>query len=458
MGRLALVRCCSPRTGDDVSDPGTDAADRLPRPGFEDDNDDRPIPKVPDPNVEGDDVDTGAILNALRGVVDPELGDNVVDLGMVKRLERGADGVMHVTIALTTAGCPLRAQLMRDAKARVGSLPGIEVVKIHFGEMTAGERSNVMARARWKARDNALDTDIPPTCRVLAISSGKGGVGKSTATANLAVLLADRGHTVGVLDADVGGYSMPQLLGIDSEIEAQRAGEGKAVMKPVAKSIGDGVLRVVSMGSIAGTNETEAIMWRGLMLNRAVQHFLEDVRWGDLDYLLIDMPPGTSDIQMGLARMLPRTDVVIVTTPAKAAQQVAARAADMARKGHLRVAGVIENMGPSFNPDGTVTAMFGSGGGQRLADDIGVPFLGSIPLDTAVAAAGDAGTPAAIEHSGSPASAAYRDLVEVIITDVAPPIEIAECSLRGTLIRAGADIDGARIRAEARQNEPSTVV
>jgi len=258
-----------------------------------------------------------------------------------------------------------------------------------------------------------------------------------------------------VLDADVGGFSMPQLLGIDSDIEGQRAGAGKAVMKPVTRQIGDGALRIVSMGSIAGTNETEAIMWRGLMLNRAVQHFLEDVQWGELDYLLIDMPPGTSDIQMGLARMLPRTDVLIVTTPAKAAQQVAARAADMARKGYLRVAGVIENMGPSTNPDGTITAVFGSGGGQRLAESIGVPLIASIPLDTAVAAAGDAGTPVAIEHPDSTASMAYRDLAEVIVTDVAPPIEIAECSLRGTLIRAGADLDRARARAEARLNEPN---
>jgi ATP-binding protein involved in chromosome partitioning len=415
------------------------------------DDDEKSTPAVPDPKVEGADVDTVAIMNALRGVIDPELGDNVVDLGMVKRLERGADRTMHITIALTTAGCPLRAQLMRDAKARVASLPGIDVVKIHFGEMTADERSNVMARARWKARDNALETDIPPTCRILAISSGKGGVGKSTVTANLAVLLADRGYTVGVLDADVGGFSMPQLLGIDAEIQGQRAGEGKALMRPVAKLVGEGLLHVVSMGSIAGTNETEAIMWRGLMLNRAVQHFLEDVEWGDIDYLLIDMPPGTSDIQMGLARMLPRTDVVIVTTPAKAAQQVAARAADMARKGYLRVAGVIENMGPSTDPDGTITAVFGSGGGQRLADTIGVPLLASIPLDTAVAAAGDTGTPAAMEHPDSAAGVAYRDLTDIIINDVAPPIEIAECSLRGALVRAGADLEGARERAQARQ-------
>jgi ATP-binding protein involved in chromosome partitioning len=418
-----------------VTDPDTPAPDR---------------PEVVPPDVVGDDVDREAIINALRGVIDPELGDNVVDLGMVKRLERGADRAMHVTIALTTAGCPLRAQLMRDAKARVGSLPDIDVVKIHFGEMTADERRNVMSQARWKARDNALDTDIPPTARILAISSGKGGVGKSSVTANLAVLLADRGYTVGVLDADVGGFSMPQLLGIDGEIEGERGGEGKTVMKPVVRKVGDGVLHVVSMGSISGANETEAIMWRGMMLNRAVQHFLEDVQWGPLDYLLIDMPPGTSDIQMGLARMLPRTDVVIVTTPATAAQQVAARAADMARKGFLRVAGVIENMGPSVAPDGTVTAMFGSGGGQHLADSIGVPLLGSIPLDAAVSAGGDSGLPVALDQPDSPAAGVYRELVGVIVSDVAPPVEIAECSLRGALTRAGADIEGARERARSR--------
>lgn len=411
---------------------------------------DGPWPKVSSPELVVDDLDSVAIMNALRGVIDPELGDNVVDLGMVKRLERGADGAVHVTISLTTAGCPLRAQLMRDAKARVGSLPGIEIVKVHFGEMTSNERSEVMSRARWKARDNALQTDIPATCRILAIASGKGGVGKSSVTANLAVLLAQSGLTVGVLDADVGGFSMPRLLGIDTAIEGERAGEGKTVMKPVVRPIGEGTLRVVSMGSIAGANETEAIMWRGMMLNRAVQHFLEDVQWGDLDYLLIDMPPGTSDIQMGLARMLPRTDVVIVTTPATAAQQVAARAADMARKGFLRIAGVIENMGPTVDGDGTVTAIFGSGGGQQLADSIGVPLLASIPLDAAVAAGGDCGSPVALEHPHSPAGVAYRDLAEIIVTDVAPPVRIAECSLRGALVRAGADIEGARKRAASR--------
>jgi ATP-binding protein involved in chromosome partitioning len=408
-----------------------------------------PRPQVSSPELVGEDLDSVAIMNSLRGVIDPELGDNVVDLGMVKRLERSADGAVHVTISLTTAGCPLRAQLMRDAKARVGSLPGIETVKIHFGEMTSGERSDVMSRARWKARDNAVQTDIPATCRILALASGKGGVGKSSVTANLAVLLAERGFTVGVLDADVGGFSMPRLLGINNPIEGELGGEGKTLMKPVVRPVGEGTLRVISMGSISGANETEAIMWRGLMLNRAVQHFLEDVQWGDLDYLLIDMPPGTSDIQMGLARMLPRTDVLIVTTPATAAQQVAARAADMARKGFLRVAGVIENMGPAVDADGNVTAIFGSGGGQELADNIGVPLLASIPLDAAVAAGGDSGSPVALEYPSSPAGVVYQELADLIVTDVAPPVEIAQCSLRGALVRAGADIEGARKRAES---------
>lgn len=400
------------------------------------------------PEVVGD-VDVERVLNALRGVIDPELGDNVVDLGMVRRLERDA-GALHVTFALTTAGCPLRAQLMRDAKARVGSLPGVERVEVHFGEMTADERSAAMSRARWNARDRAVSTDIPSTCRILAISSGKGGVGKSSVTANLAVLLADRGYTVGVLDADVGGFSMPQLLGIEDRIEAERASGGRTVMSPVERPVGRGTLRVVSMGSVQGAKDNEAIMWRGLMLNRAVQHFLEDVRWGEIDYLMIDMPPGTSDIQMGLARMLPRTDVIIVTTPATAAQKVAARAADMARKGFLRVAGVIENMGPSVGPDGTVQAVFGSGGGQALAEEIGVPLLGSVPLDPALAAGGDAGEPVSLSDPDSPASAAFGELVDRIVTDVAPPIEMSTCSLRGALARAGADLEGARQRAEER--------
>lgn len=364
-----------------------------------------------------------AVRAALAGVIDPELGDNVVDLGMVRRIEIGPDGAVDVTVALTTAGCPLRAQLMKDVKLRVGGLPGVSDVRVHFGEMTEDQKKALMARARWKARESPPATDIPPTARVAAIASGKGGVGKSSITANLAVQLARRGLTVGVLDADIGGFSIPRMLGLEGQLGAEA---GKIL--PLEKPVGDGRLKVVSMGSVGNAAEDQAIMWRGFMLNRAVQQFLEDVRWGDVDYLLIDMPPGTSDVQMGLARMLPHTEVLIVTTPALAAQKVAARAADMARKGYLRVAGVIENMSAFRCAHGESYALFGSGGGARLAAEIGVPLLATVPLDPSVAEGGDAGRPASL--ADGPVAEAFAALAERVVTEALPPVEMSSCTAR----------------------------
>jgi len=369
-------------------------------------------------------VSEEAVRGALLGVMDPELGDNVVDLGMVRRIEIDPAGTVDVTVALTTAGCPLRAQLMKDVRLRVGSLPGVGEVRVHFGEMTDQQKKSLMARARWKAREGAPATDIPPTARIAAIASGKGGVGKSSVTVNLAVQLARRGLVVGVLDADIGGFSIPRMLGLDGQLAA----EAKKIV-PLRKDVGAGHLEVVSMGSVGNAAEDEAIMWRGFMLNRAVQQFLEDVRWGDLDYLLIDMPPGTSDVQMGLARMLPHTEVLIVTTPALAAQKVAARAADMARKGYLRLAGVIENMSAFHCGHGGVYPLFGSGGGERLAAEIGVPLLGTIPLDASVAAGGDSGEPASLAAAG-PVVEAFSALAERIVTEAMPPVEMASCTAR----------------------------
>nr|MBA2609597.1 Mrp/NBP35 family ATP-binding protein [Actinomycetota bacterium] len=279
---------------------------------------------------------------------------------------------------------------------------------------------------------STLAMDLSPSARVAAIASGKGGVGKSTVTANLAVGLAARGFKVGVLDADIGGFSMPRLLGVDAKVEAEKVDGDRVRITPVEKKIGGGLLRVVSMGSIEGAEEDEAVMLRGLMLNRALQHFLEDVAWGDVDYLLIDMPPGTSDIQMGLARMLPRTEVVIVTTPAIAAQQVAARAADMARKGYLRVVGVVENMSAFVTPDGESYPLFGEGGGKRLSLKLGVPLLGRLPLDVAVARGGDQGTPAVL--GDGPAAHAYKELLDVLVEEALPPID-AGCSAIDALER-----------------------
>jgi ATP-binding protein involved in chromosome partitioning len=368
-----------------------------------------------------------AVEGAMRGVIDPELGDNVVDLGMYLRADIRDDGDVTVHLALTTAGCPLRTQLQRDTTSRVGSLPGVTKVHVRTSEMTREAKSAVMARARWKVREHAPLTDIPGRTRVLAISSGKGGVGKSSVTVNLAATLASRGLTVGLMDADIAGFSVPRMLGIEGQIsaEANESDPERPRMRPIEKRIGAGLVKVLSMGFLSP--EDEAIMWRGLMLNRAVQHFVEDAVWGDLDYLLVDMPPGTGDIQMGLARMLPRTEMIIVTTPALAAQKVAVRAADMARKGYLRVVGVVENMSGFTCDHGTTYELFGSGGGQRLADEIGAPLLGRIPLEPAVSLGGDQGLPAAL--TGGPVAAAFAALADAV-TEAVPVVEMQDCTAR----------------------------
>jgi len=365
--------------------------------------------------------------DALRAVVDPELGADIVDLGMVRHLEVRPDGVVEVAVALTIAGCPLRDQIERDVRGRLGGLPGVAGVTLTIAEMDPAEKSAVMARARWKAREEAPATAVPTTTRVLAVASGKGGVGKSSVTVNLAVALARRGLTVGILDADIWGFSVPRLLGMDGEVEA-RAGKMVPLEQTVAGAGGrpDGRLRVLSMGFLA--DEDRAIMWRGLVLNRAVQQFLQDAHWGDLDYLLIDLPPGTGDVQMGLARMLPRTEMLIVTTPPLAAQKVAARAADMARRGYLRVAGVIENMSDFTCDHGTTYALFGRGGGERLANELGVPLVGTVPLHPDLSAGGDLGQPVAF--GDGELGAAFADLARSVAEEIAPVVDAAGCTAR----------------------------
>jgi ATP-binding protein involved in chromosome partitioning len=368
------------------------------------------------------------VFELLRSVIDPELGSDIVTLGMVPRVDVAVSGAVTVGVKLTIGGCPLRAQIKRDVETRVAVHPGVTSVSIEWGEMTSDERSDVMLKARWNAREQAPDTEIPTTTRVLAIASGKGGVGKSSVTVNLAAAVAAQGFTVGVLDADIWGFSVPRLLGIDDRLEAQHVdGSDKPKILPNERRVGRGVLKVVSTGFLVG--EDTALMWRGLMLTKAVEQFLRDVRWGELDYLFIDMPPGTGDVQMGLARMLPRTDLLIVTTPALAAQKVAARAADMARRSFLRVCGVVENMSAFTCDHGETYALFGAGGGQALADEIGVPLLGRVPLESAVAAGGDAGAPVSLDGEG-PAADEFRAIARRIIDEVAPPTNMAGCSAR----------------------------
>jgi len=369
------------------------------------------------------------VRTLLRAVMDPELGDNIVDLGMAGDIGVGADGVISIAMKLTIRGCPLRVQIRNDIESRLLTHPGVSKVTIDWGEMTSEERSAVMTRARWNAREQAGDTQVPMNARVLAIASGKGGVGKSSVTVNLACALAARGHVVGVLDADIWGFSVPRMLNMSDRLEAQRVGDSeKPKIIPNERTIGAGTLKVVSTGMLVDDEET-ALMWRGLMLTKAVEQFLNDVHWGELDYLLIDMPPGTGDVQMGLARMLPRTDLIIVTTPAVSAQKVAIRAADMARRSFLRVAGVIENMSSFTCEHGSSYPLFGEGGGRALANDIGAELLGQIPLEPAVAHGGDVGEPVAISGT-SAAARIFADIAAHIESTTVSMSELSGCSAR----------------------------
>jgi ATP-binding protein involved in chromosome partitioning len=372
---------------------------------------------------------TEEVTGLLRGVIDPELGADVVELGMASVLDITAGGEVTIAVKLTIGGCPLRAQIKKDIETRIATHPGVSDVRIEWGEMNSEERSEVMLKARWNARENAPDTEIPATTRVLAIASGKGGVGKSSVTVNLAAAIAAQGYTVGVLDADIWGFSVPRMLGMGDRLEAQAVpGRDKPLIVPNERPVGRGLLKVVSTGFLV-EDEGTALMWRGLMLTKAVEQFLRDVQWGELDYLLIDMPPGTGDVQMGLARMLPRTDLVIVTTPAVSAQKVAIRAADMARRSFLRVAGVIENMSAFVCDHGESYALFGEGGGQALADEIGAELLGQVPIEPGVAAGGDSGEPVALAGEG-PAADAFRAIALKIVTETVPPVSMAGCSAR----------------------------
>ena len=352
---------------------------------------------------------------------------------MVDQVRVSADGPVGVTVALTTAGCPLRAQIKRDVESKVRGLPGVTAVKVDYGEMTPAQKSAAMQRARWNAREHAAPTEVPSTTRVVAVASGKGGVGKSSVTVNVAAALASKGFTVGVLDADIWGFSVPRMLGVEGRLGGS---DGKITPHAVAiaarpgdPAARDGSIKVVSMGFLVD-DEGTALMWRGLVLTRALEQFLTDVRWGPMDYLLVDMPPGTGDIQMGLARLLPQAEMLVVTTPARAAQKVAVRVADMARRSYMKVIGVVENMSELVLPDGSRHAVFGDGGGAALADEIGAALVARIPLEPAVSRGGDAGAPVALTDRAGPAGAAFHALADRLVDDLLPPIEMAGCTAR----------------------------
>ena len=369
------------------------------------------------------------VRGVLAGVIDPELHASIVDLGMVEDARVADDGLVTVKVVLTTAGCPLRAQIKRDVQSKVLGLPGVTEVKVEYGEMNQEQKSAAMQRARFNAREQAAPTEVPSTTRVLAIASGKGGVGKSSVTVNLAAALAARGFTVGVLDADIWGFSVPRMLGVDGRLGGADGKITPHVVTVPGTGGPDGTLKVVSMGFLVD-DEGTALMWRGLILTKAVEQFLTDVRWGPMDYLLVDMPPGTGDVQMGLARMLPQAEMLVVTTPARAAQKVAVRVADMARRSYMKVVGVVENMSELVLPDGSRHIVFGAGGGAALAAEVDAPLVARIPLEAAVSAGGDEGKPVVLSHPDSEAARAFTALAERIADELLPPIEMAGCSAR----------------------------
>jgi ATP-binding protein involved in chromosome partitioning len=360
------------------------------------------------------------VIATLQGVRDPELGGNIVELGMVTDVTV-VGGSVDVGIALTVAECPLRNQIENDARRRVRAMPGVDQVEIRTTAMTKKQRAGLMSIARAKAREGAEPTRVAPTTRVIAVGSGKGGVGKSSVSVNVAVAMARAGFRVGLLDADIWGFSTPRMLGVSDRLEADS--DSKLIVPVEAQGV-----KLVSTGLIIETEET-ALMWRGLMLSKALEQFLKQVEWGELDYLIIDLPPGTGDIQMALTRMLPQTEMVVVTTPQRAAQKVAVRVADMARRSHMPIVGVIENMAGLACDCGLVHDVFGSGGGTELAQDLGVPLIASIPLDPEVVPGGDHGAPVVASATGSPAGIALREAAETL-TRLLPPADLETCTGR----------------------------
>jgi ATP-binding protein involved in chromosome partitioning len=360
------------------------------------------------------------IRERLNHVLDPELGASIVDLGMVGEISVGDDGRATVNVALTTIGCPLKSQIERDVREAVLLIDGVTAVDLVMGVLDAPARATLMQRARAMAQDRAPSTSIPFQAPVLMIASGKGGVGKSTVTANLAVALAQTGRTIGVLDADIWGFSLSRLLGIQGDVEASG---GK--MHPLERRIGEGTIKLLSMGLLA--DEDQALLWRGLIVQKAVAQFIEDADWSGIDYLLIDTPPGTGDIAMTLARLLPQIGQVVVTTPALAAQRVAARAADFARKSNIRVLGVIENMSGLICSCGERHNLFGEGGGAALANELGVPLLAEISLRAEINQGGDSGEPVVLSE---PSDGVFHELAQRVLNDVAPPVGALGCSAR----------------------------
>jgi ATP-binding protein involved in chromosome partitioning len=370
---------------------------------------------------------TDEIRKALEAVIDPELRQNIVELDMVRSIDIREGGALDVVISLTTPGCPIRSHFQEGVTTAARTVEGVTAVNITFDVLNDQQKAAIQKKL---GRGNGLPSGaLAQVENVICIGSGKGGVGKSTLTANLAAALAADGKRVGVLDADVWGYSIPRMFGLGAE---------RPPVSPDRKILtlaGEGGIKVMSIGFFLGA-EDSAVVWRGPMLHKALTQFLEDVAWGALDYLLIDLPPGTGDVSMTLAQLLPQAQFLIVTTPQDTAQKVARRAAEMAGKVNLEICGIVENMSGFTTPSGERFPIFGEGGGQALADELDVPLLGQVPLTMPLRAGADSGHPLVFTDPDDPAAeairAAARGLVALTpvplpslpVLDVLPPREV----------------------------------
>jgi ATP-binding protein involved in chromosome partitioning len=362
------------------------------------------------------------VRKALAGVQDPEIRRPITEIGMVKDVEVGADGVVVVGVYLTVAGCPMRDKITKDVTAAVAALEGVSSVRVDLDVMSDAQRTELRKTLRGGTEEPVIPFAQPGSLtRVYCVASGKGGVGKSSVTVNLAVAMAARGLSVGIVDADIYGHSIPRMLGADgrpTQVE-------KMIMPPQSHGV-----KVISIGMFTPGNTP--VVWRGPMLHRALQQFLADVFWGDLDVLLLDLPPGTGDVAISVAQLVPNAEILVVTTPQQAAAEVAERAGSIALQTRQRVAGVIENMSWLEMPDGSRMEVFGSGGGAAVAESLSqtigseVPLLGQVPLDPRLRENGDAGTPIV---QAVPDSAAAQ-----VLSDVARKLTVKSRGLAGRLL------------------------
>jgi ATP-binding protein involved in chromosome partitioning len=350
------------------------------------------------------------VMEALRAVIDPELRRDIVELEMVRSIDVRDDGLVAVTVSLTTPGCPIRNHFQTAVMDAVTKLDGVERVEVAFDVLNDDEKGRLQ---RKLGRAGLPEGALAEVKNVICVASGKGGVGKSTLSSNLAAAFVAEGRPAGALDADVWGYSIPRMLGLGAQ--RPKVSAERKIVPLEAHGV-----KVMSIGFFI--EEDQAVVWRGPMLHKALQQFLEDVSWGALDYLVVDLPPGTGDVSMTLAQLLPQAKFVLCTTPQPAAQKVARRAAELAIKFKLEIAGVIENMAGFTTPDGQRYQIFGEGGGQLLADELDVPLLGKVPLTVPLREHADAGSPLVLADPDDPAAQAIRQAARGIVA--ATPVEL----------------------------------